>query len=116
MSSSKTQILVIGRDCDIQAATLDIKLHGDSLEVASNFKYLGSIFASDGCLDAETSHGLVSAEIAWHQLKARKLWCSKHLTLARKVLVFRTIELPILLCSCETWPAFERHTQRLEVF
>ena len=84
--------------------------------MVSKFKYLGSIFTSDGCLDAENSHRLVSAGIAWHQLKARKLWCSKHLTLARKVLFFRTIVLSILLCGCETWPALERNTQRLEVF
>ena len=55
-------------------------------------------------------------ELVWHQFKARKLWCSKHLTLAGKVLFFRTIVLSILLYGCETWPALERHTQRLEVF
>ena len=99
VSTSKTKILVIGRDSDTQTATLHIKLRDDSLEVVSKFKYLGSIFTPDGCLDAEISHRLVSAGIAWHQLKARKLWCSKHLTLARKVpvLFFRTIVLSILL-------------------
>ena len=96
--------------------TFDIKLRGDSLEVVSNFKYLGNIFTSDDCLEAEISHRLVSAGIAWHQLKARKLGCGKHLTLARKVVFFRTIVLSVLLYGCETWPALERHTQRLEVF
>ena len=57
---------------------------------------------------------MLSAGIAWHQLKASKLWCSKHITLARKVLFFRTIVLSILLYGCEVWPALERHTQRLE--
>ena len=84
--------------------------------MVSKFKYLGSIFTSDGCLDAEISHRLVSAVIAWHQLKTRKLWCSKHLTLARKVLFFPTIVSSILLYGCETWPSLGRHTQRLEVF
>ena len=116
VSTSKTKILVIERDSDTQAATLDIKLRGDNLEVVSKFKYLGSIFTSDGCLDAEIGHRLVSAGVAWHQLKARKLWCSKSLALARKLLFFRTIVLSILLYDCETWPALERHTQRLEVF
>ena len=49
-------------------------------------------------------------------LKARRLWCSKHRRLARKVLCFRTIVLSVFLYSCETWPALERHTQRLEGF
>ena len=88
VSTSKTKILVIGRDSDTQAAALDIKLRGDSLEVVSKFKYLGSIFTSDGCLDAELSHHLVSAGIAWHHLKARQLWFGKQLTHAKKVLLF----------------------------
>ena len=45
---SNTKILVIGRESDTQAATLDIKLCGDIVEVVSKFKYLGSIFTSDG--------------------------------------------------------------------
>ena len=99
--------MVIGRDSDTQAATLDIKVHGDSLEVVSRFKYLGSIFSSDGCLDAKAGHCLVSAFLApsartaWHQLKARSLWCSKHLTLARKVFFCCSIVLSILLYGYE---------------
>ena len=55
--------MVIGGDSDTQAATLDINLRGGSLEVVSQFKYLRSILASDGCLDAEISHRLVRAGI-----------------------------------------------------
>ena len=52
-----------------------------------------------GCLDIKISQRLISAGVAWHQLKARKLWCSKHLTLARKVFVDITLELSVALCS-----------------
>ena len=48
VSTAKTKILFIGRDAQAQAANLSIQVHGDTLEVVHNFKYLGSIFMSDG--------------------------------------------------------------------
>ena len=67
MSTSKASVLVIGRKLtiwDTQAATLDIRLRSDSPIVVSKFRCLGSMFTSDGCLDAEINHRLVSAGFA----------------------------------------------------
>ena len=80
-------------------------MRGDTLEVVHNFKYLGSNFTSDGTLDAEINHRTASAGFAWHQLNSGKDWSSKYVTLARKVLIFRSVVLTILLYGCETWPA-----------
>ena len=95
---------------------MSIQVRGDTLEVVHKFKYLGSIFMSDGTLDAEINHRIASAGIAWHQLKSGKVWSSKYVTLARKVLMFRSVVLTVLLYGCETWPALDSHIQRLEVF
>ena len=50
----------------------------------------------------------------WPLLKAR-VWSCKHLTLARKVLIFRSVVLSVLLYGCESWPALKSHIG-LEVF
>jgi len=114
VSTAKTKLLVVGRDADAQAANLSITLRGDLLEVVSKFRYLGSMITSDNTLDAEISHRIASAGFAWHQLK--EVWCSKYVTRARKVLIFRSVVLAILLYGCEVWPALQKHLQRLEVF
>ena len=44
------------------------------------------------------------------------MWSSKYLTLNRKVSIFRTIVLSVLLYGSETWPALQSHITRLEVF
>ena len=118
VSTAKTKLLVVGssRDADDQAANLNITLRGVRLEAVSKFKYLGSMITSDNTLDAEISHRIASAGYAWHQLKVAKVWGSKYLTRARKVLIFKSIVLAILLYGCEVWPALKRHLQRLEVF
>ena len=77
ISTAKTNLLVIGRDAQTQAANLSIQVHGDTLEVVHRFKCLGSIFMSDDTLDAEINLEIASAGIAWHQLKSGKVSCSK---------------------------------------
>ena len=100
----------------LKRQNLSIQVCGDTLEVVHKSKYLASIFMSDGTLGAEINHRIASAGIAWHQFKSGKVWSSKYVTLATKVLIFRSAVLTILLCGCDTWPALDSHIQRLEVF
>ena len=88
-------------------------MRGDPLEVVHKIKYLGRIFTCDGTLDAEINHTIASAGISWHQLMSGKVLSSKYVSLARKVLIFRSFVLTILLYGCEIWPACDSH---LEVF
>ena len=47
ISTKKTKVLVAGRDVAAQAASEVMTLRGNPLEVASQFKHLGSIFTRD---------------------------------------------------------------------
>ena len=49
ISTKKTTVLVVGRDAEAQTSDANITTRGGGL----GFKYLGSIFTSDGTLDAE---------------------------------------------------------------
>ena len=115
VSTSKTKVLIVGRNAESEAAALDLHVRGVAIEVVHKFKYLGSMFTSDARLDTEISHRIRSAGAAWHSLKAH-VWSCKYLTLARKVLIFRSVVLSVLLYGCESWPALKSHIGRLEGF
>ena len=85
VSTGKTKVLIMGRDVSSQASDLNIKVRGVTIEVVPQFKYLGSMISADNTSDGEINHRVASAGFAWHQLKMSKLWCSKYLTLTRKV-------------------------------
>jgi hypothetical protein len=55
-STKKTKVLVVGRDAAEQLPNAVIAIRGELLEVVSQFKYLGSMFTSDGMLDTEIAH------------------------------------------------------------
>ena len=71
ISTEKTKVLVVGRDAEVQTSSATVIMRGDTLEVISGFKYLGSIFTSnsDGTLDA-------SASSASARLRQAKIWLS----------------------------------------
>ena len=93
----------MGRDATAQAANLNIVIRGDIIQVVPQFRYLGSIFSSDNTFDVDINHRMASAGFAWHHEKAAKLWCSKHLSLARKVLIFRSIVVSNFLYASGTF-------------
>ena len=103
ISTKKTQVLVVGRDTEAQMSNANITIRGDTLEVVSGFKYLGSIFSSDGTLDAEIAHRIASASSAFARLRQAKVWSSKALSLSAKMQFFQSIVMSVLLYGGETW-------------
>ena len=47
VSTSKIKVLIVGRDAATQASDRNIKIRGDTVEVVSQFKYLGSMISAD---------------------------------------------------------------------
>ena len=96
----KTKVLVVanGRNDAAQAAYLVITLRGDQLEVASQFKCLGSIFTSDCTLDAKLKPRVAApaGNSAFQQLRQANIWSSTALTLSIKMQFFQCIVMSIL--------------------
>ena len=88
--------MIVGRNAESEAAELDLHVRGAAIEVVHKFKYLGSMFTSDGKLDTEISHRIANASAAWHSLRAH-VWSCKYLTLARKVLIFKRVVLSVCM-------------------
>jgi hypothetical protein len=77
ISTKKTKVLVVGKDAAEQSANAVITIRGEVLEVASHFKYLGSMFTSDGMLDTEIAHRVAARSSAFARLHQAKVWSSK---------------------------------------
>ena len=115
ISTQKTKVLVVGRDAEQQAANAIISIRGDKLEVVSPFKYLGSIFTSDGTIDAEVAHR-IAANIAFVRLHKAKVWSSRALSHFTKQQLFQSIVISVLLYGAETWTLLNKHCAALSVF
>ena len=75
----------------------NITIRGDTLEVVSGFKYLGSIFTSDSTLDAEIAHRIASASSAFARLRQAKVWSSKALSLSTKMQFLQSIVMSVIV-------------------
>jgi len=84
------------------------------LEVVSQFKYLGSMFTSDGMLDTEIAHRVADANSASARLHKGKIWLSKGLSMSTKLQFVQTIVM--MLYGGETWSLLDKHHSALSVF
>ena len=115
ISTKKTKVLVVGKDAAEQSTHAVITIRGEVLEVVSQFKYLGSMFTSDGMLNTEINHRVASASGAFARLQQAKIWSSKALSLSTKLQFLQTIVMTVLLYSGETWSLLDKHLHQLSV-
>ena len=116
ISTKKTKVLVVGKDAAEKSPHAVITIRGEVLKVVSQFKYLGSMFTSDGMLDTEITHRVASASGAFARLQQAKIWSSKALSLSTKLQFLQTIVMTVLLYSGETWSLLDKHLHQLSVF
>ena len=58
-------MLVVGVNAEAQMSNASIVIRRDTVEVVLGFKYLGTIFTSDGILNAEIAHRAATASSAF---------------------------------------------------
>ena len=68
-----TEKTVVGKDAAEQSPNAVITI-GEVLEVVSQFKYLASMFISDGMLDTEIADRVAGASSAFARLRQAKVW------------------------------------------
>ena len=92
-----------------------ISTDSTQLKTVDDFKYLGSVISSDGCLDKEIRARICKASQALVRLKTRLL--SQHnIRWSTKLKVYRAVVLTSLLYGCETWTLYRRHLKQLQRF
>ena len=97
-------------------ATVDqteIHVQDNPLEYVDHFNYLGSIVNTKGNIDEEIEHRIKSATGSFWKLRAR-VFDNHDLNLSTKTSVYRSVIIPALTYSCETWVPYKRHIRALE--
>ena len=100
MSWIKTKVQAFD---DVLSATVEsIAVNGEDVEVTRTFTYFGSVILSSTYFELEVNRRLRRAWSAMHSLD-QAVWRCRYLCKRTKVRVFRSLVLPVLLYSCETW-------------
>ncbi|KAK4325144.1 hypothetical protein Pmani_004298 [Petrolisthes manimaculis] len=110
ISLKKTDIM--GQDV---SSTLSISIGNYTLEVVTNFTYLGSTISSNLSLDVELNSWIGKAATAMARLASR-VWDNSMLSINTKVKVYQACVLSTLLYGSEAWTLYSRQERRLNTF
>ncbi|CAD7087998.1 unnamed protein product [Hermetia illucens] len=91
-----------------------IRIGEYNFETVDNFSYLGSKITTDNNYDEEIRARLLSANRAYFSLQ--RLFRSKRLTIGSKLLLYKTMILPVLMYSSETWVLSKKNCELLAAF
>ena len=90
------------------------EIDGETVEIVSDFIFLGSKITADG----ECSH-----EIKRRLLLGRKVMTnidstlkSRDITLPTKVCLIKAMVFPVVMCGCESWTVKKAERQRIDAF
>ena len=109
----KSNVLAFG---DILHVTVEsITVSGENVEVTQTFTYLGSVIHSSTSCELGINRRLGRAWSATNSLD-EGVWRCRYLCKRRKIRVFRSLILPVLLYSCETWTLTGELRRRLIFF
>ena len=91
-----------------------VNIAGQEFEAVSSFCYLGSTIPTDNSLDIEVRTRLLKANRAYFSLI--RLFRSKTLKISTKLLLYRTMVLPVLMYSSETWALSQKQGESIAAF
>ena len=89
-----------------------ITVKGQRLQVVDKFTYLRSSLSRIVPFDDEVNARIAKASAAFGRLRG-SIWDRSGIRLDTKLKVYRSIVLPTLLYTCETWTVYQRHAKRL---
>jgi hypothetical protein len=92
----------------------DIKIANRLFGNVSQFKYLGMTVKNKNLIQEDTKRRLNSGNACYHSVQ--NLLSSRLLSKNVKIIIYKTIILPMVLYGCETWSLTLREEHRLGVF
>ena len=92
-----------------------ITVKGQRLQVVDKFTYLGSSLSRAGPFEDEVNARIAKASAACGRLRG-SIWDRSGIRLDTKLKVYRSVVLPTILSTCETWTVYQRHAKRLGHF
>ena len=109
MSRSKTQYLRVGGVDNGKK----LKLQGEKVKRAKNFKYLGSTVSNDGRCEKEVRRRIQAGWMSWRNLSGVR--CDKKLSANVKGKMYKSVVRTTILYGMETVTVTERQMGKMEV-
>jgi hypothetical protein len=113
VNAEKTKYMVMSRNQNAEQ-NHNIKVDNKSFERVEQFKYLGTTLTIRNSIQEEIKSIQKSGNACYHSVQ--NLLSSSLLSKNRKIKIYRTIILPVVLYGCETWSLTLREEHRLRVF
>jgi hypothetical protein len=111
ISIPKTKIMLWGApDNEVRPPLI---LGGEVVEIVNQFKYLGSIFTSEGGDGRDVEWRISKAWGCFHKMK-KKVWRQKAFKSETKIKVYKMTVIPTLLYGMESWVLTEEEEHKLE--
>ena len=108
VSRSKTEYLRVGGMDDGE----ELKLQGEKVKRAKNFKYLGSIVSNDGRCE-EVRRRIQAGWMSWRKVSG--VLCDRKLSAKVKSKMYKSVVRPTILYGMETVAVTERLMGKMEV-
>ena len=109
VSRRKTEYLRVGGVDDGEV----LKLQGEKVKRAKNFKYLGSTVSSDGRCEEEVRRRIQARSMSWR--KVSEVLCDRKLSEKVKGKMYKSVVRPAMLYGMETVAVTERQVGKMEV-
>ena len=109
MSRSKTEYLKAGGVDDRE----ELKLQGENVKRAKNFKHLGSTLSSDGRCKEEMRRRIQAGWMCWK--KVSMVLCDKKLSAKVKGKMYKSVVRPAIFYGIEAVAVTERQVGKIEV-
>ena len=95
-------------------ATLNVMLNGEALEEVDQFKYLGSVIAANGVVEADVCHKVNEGCTVLGALK--RVMKNRKLGMNVKKVLHEKVVMPTVMYSSESWGMKVTERQKLNVF
>jgi hypothetical protein len=109
----KTKYMLLSRHQNV-GQIRDLKIANRSFENVSQFKYSGTTVTDKNLIQEEIKRRLNSGNTCYHSVQS--LLSSHLLSNNLKIIIYKTIILPVVLYECETWSLTLREEHRLRMF
>ena len=109
VSRSKTEYLRVGDLDDGE----ELKLQGEKVKRAKNFKYLGLTVSSDGRCEEKVRRRIQAGWMSWRKVSG--VLCDRKLSAKVKGKIYKSVVRPAMLYKMETVAVMERQTGKIEV-
>jgi len=113
VSADKTKYKIMSRDQNA-GRIHSLRIDNSTFERLEEFKYLGTTLTNQNSIPEEIKSRLKSGNACYYSVG--NLLSSRLVSKNLKIMIYRTIILPVVLYGCETWSLTLREQRKLKMF